>query len=49
MDVAGKMVGEQRGDEMNPVVATEGLEGGWSEMSMASSTRMMQWPLWLVA
>jgi hypothetical protein len=48
MEVAGEVVGKQRGDKVKPVAATEGLEGGWSELSMASSTQTTRWPLWLV-
>jgi hypothetical protein len=48
MEVAGEVVGKQRGDKVKPVAAIEGLEGGWSELSMASSTQTTRWPLWLV-
>jgi hypothetical protein len=41
-----QMVGKRRGDKVKPMTA---MEGGWSGLSMASSTRTMQWPLWLVA
>jgi hypothetical protein len=49
VEVANEVVSEQRGDEVKPVAVMEGFEGGWSGLSTASSTRMTQWPLRLVA
>jgi hypothetical protein len=49
MEVADEVVNEWCGDEVKPVAETEGLEGGRSGLSMASSSRTMQWLLRLVA